>query len=472
MKFAYREDVRIVLFVLSAIFFLACPMYLTEFFFPTILGLDGLPYLVFAFFCFTEGNILLYTGLKYGKLEPKKICKSIASYEIAINPVFALVTIFLSVILPRGEYSWFYYFNSILTVTLFVLRLFFSIFLSKLMEKGDDGYVGIRNHSWIAASFLAVVGNYYVLSAIKASGIPLSEIIDKGLGAITDLFAFITVFEVLVGAFILMQSLLMTVATFYSAKEDTAIDLKTNLHVTKSLLEKYDVSFWIGIAMTALLWILSIVSTIRLFDAYFSLTFLYTVILLIRLPAWARNKRIAKKYGYDEYKSWVKRHGILIYSAFLLIAYAVIIIVFGGQTYGKAKTQIEFRTELMTLGIFFPWALVKNFLGARAYRSALKSGEPSDLLMAYLDILVAIYTISKCVFILASYTQLEWIRVSSTVLGYILSIYCVYASVRILVLGILGLNGKRKNVFEKVAQARPLAFLPKPKERKSRKGKK
>lgn len=450
MVFPFRKEIQRILFWVGLLFLIATGFYVAEIFYP---GFDrnSVPYIGFALFAFVEGVFLIALAPRLAKTNPRWFCDRIAKYEIAANPFFSVFAIYLSLTLPLGEHNWLYFVNLGLTVLLFASRMFIVIRLNKLLKNGENGYIGLRNHSWIAASFLAVTFNYYVLSAIKMHGIDITEIATKGAAAVlTDLYAWLTVIETIVVIIVLMQSMLMTISTYYSAKEDTAFDFKTNLGMTAHLFVKYEVSFWLGIFATSILLVLSIISTTRLFNAYISLVFLYASILIIRIPTFFQKKHLDKVYGEKTYPSFLKKHGILIYASVLLIAYSVVCFIFANETFSHTAEEVAGRTEFITLGIFVPWALVKAFLGVKSYQIARKSQDPTRLLNAYLDILVAIYTIAKVFFIVAGYTHIEWVKVAGTVVGAIITVYCVVVSIRLLIVGILGLTGKRKTFFDKI----------------------
>ena len=67
----------------------------------------------------------------------------------------------------------------------------------------------------------------------------------------------------------------------------------------------------------------------------------------------------------------------------------------------------------------------------------------------YLDILVAIYTIAKTMFIFANITKFQGIKIAGIVIGTLATIYCFVISLKMLIVGILGLQGKRESYFLK-----------------------
>lgn len=446
-----------ILLVIGIAFLVAAPFYIGDFFFPSI-ELAALPYLLFGLFALVEGLSALVLWRRLAKVDPNKLCAGIARYEFIVTPVFALSTLFLSMILPRDQHTWLYYSNATLTTVLFVFRSGVSIYFSHRLKKGEEGIIGLRNHSWIAASFLLVMFNFYVLSAIKVQGIDLAALAKGDLSALTDLYSWLTLAEILVGMFILFQSLFMTIATHFSAKEDCAFDFRTNFKVSLIMYDKYEVGYWISIFATGILLVLSIVSAVRLFDAYFALVVLYGAILVVRITAYFRRRYIVRKYGEEPMRAFMSEHRILIYAAVMLLVYTIVSIFFGNQTFSQVRLQAQDRAELITLGVFVPWAILKIILTAFTARTAIVSGHPKHLMDAYINVLIAIFTLAKAIFIIAGYTQFEWVRITGIVVGVIMYIYCFAASVRLLILGIRGLMGKRKEAYERYIAE--YTFLP------------
>lgn len=447
MRFAFRKDVYFMLLWGAIIFYIAAPMYACQTFIPKFLGKDSIPYFMFAIYCLMEGSVLLSLALRLHKTDPQKMCKRIAAYEFAVNPIFALSALFLSAIIPPALKNWIFFSNFIVTVLLFAIRITILSRMNRIMKEGLGGYIGIRNHSWIGASFMAIVFNFYLFGTIKSKGLDINEIVTEKFGALTELFNIITLLQVAIGILILFQSLFITISTYYSFKENETFDFKTNLEKSKEMFRKYDVAFWISIFSTFILWILAMVSAIRMFKTYFSLAFLYSAILIIRLPTFVRKKIIRKHYHNDSYKFFTKEHMMFIYCAILLIAYAVVCVIFGNESF--SKIDYGNKNELITLGIFIPWAIIKLILSSKGYAYARKTGDPFVLMNVYIDVLVAIYTIAKTMFIFANITKFQGVRITGIVIGTSATVYCFVISLKMMIVGILGLSGKRENYFLK-----------------------
>ena len=93
-------------------------------------------------------------------------------------------------------------------------------------------------------------------------------------------------------------------------------------------------------------------------------------------------------------------------------------------------------------------------------RAARKDGSPQNYIDAYLDILMAIFTLANTVFLIASYinggkpiAQMELgpailvlVGIGLVLINYV---YCAYVIIKVIVVGILGVKDKRRAYFEK-----------------------
>lgn len=445
MMCTYESKFRYLIFFTGLLFFVAAPFYLTEFFYPSFQGTNGVSFLVFAAFCITEGILSVGVFIRWKKLTPVKACTFFSRYEFAVNPFLTFSVLSLASIFPQAARDWLYFTNIGITVALFATRLFMVIFLTHYMQKGETGYLPFRNHYYIDLSFTAIIFNYYVLSIVKSIGVDTSLISKGEIVGYSEFFLIITVLEIAIGMLVLLQSMFMSLATYFSAKENTPFDFRTNLSASKRLFEKYEIPFWIGIFATFILLVISIMSMIAEPNVYAPLAFLYLFVLIIRLPAFFRKRAICKKYGSSLDVVFKKEHVILMFAAVFFLIYAVITIVFGQYVLEKVG-QLE-RTAFLTFGIFVPWSLVKLFLGTKSYIYAKKKGDPIILMNSYIDVLLAIYTIAKVVAIVATQAKLDAVRIIAIVLAALIAVYCIYISIKMLVIGILGRRGKRTNAF-------------------------
>ena len=441
----YEGKFRYLIFFTGLLFFVATPFYFAELFYPFLQGTNGASFLVFSIFCITEGILSVGFFIRWKKLTPIKACTFLSRYEFAMAPLLTFSVLSLASIFPQAERDWLYFTNIGITAALFATRLFVVIFLTHYMQKGETGYLPFRNHYYIDLSFTLIILNYYVLSIVKSIGVDTSLISKGEIAGLSEFFLVITVLEIAIGMLVLLQSMFMSLATFFSAKENTPFDFRTNLAVSKRLFDKYEIPFWIGIFATFILLIISIMSMISEPTVYAPLVFLYLFVLIIRLPAFFRKRAICKKYGSALDVVFQKEHVILMFAAVFFLIYAAITIVFGRYVLSQVG-QLE-RTAFLTFGIFVPWALVKLFLGTKSYIYAKKKGDPIILMNSYIDVLLAIYTIAKVVAIVAMQAKLDVVRIIAIVLAALIAVYCIYIAIKMLIIGILGRKGKRTNAF-------------------------
>lgn len=386
-------------------------------------------------------------AMRVHKFNPKKLCKGLGIYELTMNPLLTIAILFVSVISSKASISWSYFLSIGFTLAIILFRFAIIGLTNKLMKEGSDGFIGLRNHAWIGASFGIVMGNYFIVSAIKVNGMDISRIAKDGLAVLTDLYAVLTVIEVGVGLLLLFQALFMAISNYYSGVENEAFSFRTNLEKSKELFIKYDVAFWLGIFSSGIIFLLAVISAVRLFEAYFSIAVLNFVVIIVKIPAFIRKKIIDRKYGENPYKVFAKRHILLIYSGVMLVAYGVVSAFFGIKTFDNIVMTDS--VALISLGIFVPWSLVKIYLASKTYGFSRKSGDPVYLLYSCIDILVAIYTITKTSFIVAGVTEFEWLKIFAIVLGVLMSVYCFVISVQMIITGILGVSHKRVKYYEK-----------------------
>ena len=454
MKIAYNERIHRTLISVAICFFLASFSFLLQFFFPKYVGFDsmaGVPYLVFSFFSLCEGtmNIRFAHKLKKGNIDVVSFCKRLARYELAISPLFTITVLFLSIVFPKGIDTWLSFVNLGFTFSLIVFKFLIAKRLNKLMHEGLTGYVAFRNHAWISGSFLVVIFNFYLFSNFKVLGSDINLITKNGFGGLSDTYLIISVAQILFGVLILIQSLAMSIFTYYSGVENDVFDFKINLEKSIVLFFKYDIPFWISIFSTGVMLVIALISSFRLFEAYFALVLLYVIILAIKIPSFFKKRKIENRYHNNPYLTFVKKHELLIYCSILLILYGIACAIFGGKMFDG--TLSPEATQFTAFGVFVPWAVFKVFFGGKSYALARKRGEPTNLVYAYIDILVAIFTLAKTLLIISSTIHNESLRMASWIIGISASIYCLYVSIMVFVLGIRGLSGKRKDYYLKHA---------------------
>ena len=195
----------------------------------------------------------------------------------------------------------------------------------------------------------------------------------------------------------------------------------------------------------SLLFTVSLISMLGSPAAYAPIATLYFVVLVIRLTTHFMVGRIKKKTGNEPKATFREEHGALLFGAILFAIYAVLCAFYGRVAFER-MANVDY-TLFLTFGLFVPWAAVKLVLGSISFIRAKKRGDPSLMLFAYLDILLSIYTLAQTFAIVAVKAHMEGFRVAAIVLAVMLSVYCLICSIRMIVIGIRGLMGKRLKAF-------------------------
>ena len=440
MTYADRKSLRVLLIVGAVLFLCAAPFYVTEFFYPKILGANGTSFLIFGGFCLTEGTILVLTRAFLGRCSATRFCRYYSRYEFIMNPILTFSVLSLSAIFPQADHDWLFFTNIGITAALIAYRVILMSVLTYRMNRGEHGLISIRNHSVIGLSFLLVALNYYAFSFVKTIGVDMVLISQGSIAGLSEWFVLTTVAEMGLGMVLLLQALFMALATHYSGVADVAIDLKLNLGKSKELIARFSIPFYISIFATFILFLMSFVSMVYNPAPYLALTILYFLVLAVRIPIFIANRRIEKKES-DPERSFARKHGPMIYGGVFLLAYAVICIVFGGLSF-EAAGSVEWTT-FMTFGVFLPWSIIKMAMGTKSYIQSRKSNDPVEYTNALIDILLSLFTLGQTMAIFATQARGEVSRVIAIVFSALVGLYCLSMAIQMFVMGVLGSKGQR-----------------------------
>ena len=448
MKLTSRLGAKRFLLVVAVFSFLAIPVYTFELLSgakPFDLQITGIANLSTPLYCLAEGIVMIILAKDLAKKAPANLAKRTGIYELSTMPWLAILVMVLCLFYPPAISSWLYFLNLGVTLVLFGLRIALSIYFDQIIETSGGGYVVLRNHSLIGVGFFLMVLLYYLLPYLKTIGFDggsLIEIIarDGNLSSLPIPYLLTSLAELLIAIGVLMAMVYLALANFISGRENKAFDLKGNFAVTKELLIKYDIVFWVGIASTAVLLLLSLTSSIGLMGSYLTLSFLYLMTIAIKVPNYFYRRKKVIAYGNDHYGCFKAEHKMFIYSSIWLFAYIVFSEVFGSVS---ATKQDANQSALLTFVIFIPLAIIKMYLGIKKYLKARKNGEPYDLLNAYLDILFAIFTFSNTSMIVGNATGVDTFKLVGIIVASAMSLYTLYLAIKLLVIGIRGIKGKR-----------------------------
>ena len=446
MPYVYRPSLRRMFLFLGALSFVFAPFYIVEFFYPTMLGLNGLAFLAFALCCIVEGSLMIYAALKLETTTPQRLCKYVSRAEFIALPILTLFVLSVSAIFPNAERDWLYFLNIGLTSFHILLRLLILFYLNYLMRRGETGLLPIRNHVYIGMSLLFVVLNYYVFAIVKTIGVDMRLLFEDGFAGLSEYFLIMSALEITVGIMVLLQAMFLSAATHFSGKEGNPIDFHTNRDHFKDLIDHYQIPNIISIFATFVLFIISLMSTFTAPAAYGILTLLYFLVLVIRMITFV----VKQKLGFSHYgpkEIFTKEHVVYFVAGAIVLAYAVLSIFFmrrAIETIAEAE-----RTMFMTFGIMIPWSVIKMFLGVRHWWISHKHGDPLETLNSYIDLLLSAFTIATALSMVANRAHLPAYRIIAIVLAILVGGYCFYLALKMLIVAFFALKGKRSKTMER-----------------------
>ena len=422
-------------------------------------------------------GFLLYRAYRK-QSDPAKVAKHIGRFLTFFTPVLVLVMVVMSVAFPNTaignlkthEPQPYFYVNLSLTGLAFVLSLFVFTRFQKAFKTGDSGLIGYRNYLFVGMVFMSLVFLYYLCGVLKLINFDIIAFLSalvgpKGDG--TDVNYDALAVTIPVHYFILSGfQMVLAIASFFlvlysgltswiSGIEKQAMDFRSNADFAKRLAKKYDIPFWFGILVSFLLMILALVPVFTTGStASLTLAFLHFSVIAIRIPTYFWKRNIDKKNAGDYNRLWIEEHRMLIYGGIAIILFVVISFAFGSASGTKEGANMG---VFVTYAIFVPWALVKAYLGTRKYLTASKTGSPYQMLHGYLDIMLALFTFANTLYMIGNSTDFPFAMSAGKIFSIVLIVYGIYVAIRIFVIGLLGVMGKRKTAFrhhrQKLAQA-------------------
>ena len=439
MEFAYRKSIARMLFGIGAFTLCFAPFYLTEFFYPNPVGINGLSFLCFALFCVLEGIVFIRLALQIKTKTPVELCKSLSRFEFIATPFLALGVVSISSVFPLQARDWLYYTNIGLTSFQIVIRIVLFVYLYRVIKKGDTGLLPIRNHVHIGTSMLFIALNYYVFAIVKSYYVDVHLLFDHDIAGLSEYFLMMSVFEVAVGVIVLVQALFLAFETHLSGKTGTPVDLKLNFAHSRDIIVKNHVPSYISLFTVFVMFILAVGSSFAAPEAYLFLAILYGFVLLIRIPSFLIKWRVGRRY--EPKTGFFYENRFVIVASFLLAAYGLACAFFGRAAFERMG-GVE-RTAFMTFGIFVPWSVFKMVFAIRSLILSRRKGAPIDLLNAFIDMLLSLFTLAQTLALISAKTQAMVLHVISIVLASIIGIYCILSSIGMIAVGVAGVRGKR-----------------------------
>lgn len=450
MKYSFNKRIFNNLLILTIVSFASFVLYFVLAFYPFNhfhFNVDWLMPIFFLLSCLS--SLILLINMK--GLKPKRASKILGGLEIVVLIAFGLVFfLYLSFLAPVGYKSWPHYLGIGLTLFLFVFTLLSYSEANKLMKKGLEGYLPIRNYFFYVAMFEFAILLFFIIPFAKYAGFDayVKTYAEDAMTKYKSQLSVWTFIQILLYFIIALVLFYCGLASIISGVENEALNLRGNIKSSTVLFKKYNLAFWFGMVGTFFMLATSIVAVINFGLSYISLLAMYAVILLVKLPSffWKRKIFNSKK---DPYHKYCKEHGILIYSSIILLIFAVIIIVFGSVSLTKVSVS---KSAFATFFVFVPWAIFKLFSGFKRYALSRKIGDPYLYTFALLDIFLALFTFTNVLFIVFNATNLDvFVHVAVyIVLGS--TVYVLYIAIRLFVLGIRGMKNKRQASYKRHKQ--------------------
>ena len=397
--------------------------------------------------------ILLFHHYRKGTLNVGKSGIMLGIFCFAA-PFIMLVWAFVSSLsLPICLLEWPWYLGLLVSLITFIFSLVFVGNLKKPCREGHKGFVLYQNHARAMAIASIWFFLIYLLAVLKAVClvIMMDETSDP---AIVDFSGFMymgtAIFLAVVSIVFALLILYFGFAQFISGRENIPMELRRGIPVTKKLMAKYEVVFWMSIAASIILGIVALVSVAKGDLGYLGLFILYLIIVIIRVPTFFWRQRIETKYQGDDYRIFQEKHRILLYIGINLIALGIISCFLG---MGFAKKLSQDYDPMMVYAVFLPYSVIRIILGIFSFRKAHKIGDPYLRTSSYIDVMAAIFVMANTVYMLASLYSSEaaisqgWL-IAGKCISYAMNVYVIVVAIQTIVIGILGLLGKRKKFYD------------------------
>lgn len=447
MTFTYHKEVRIFLIICSVLSLFGAVTITLEGAYPFEGGYTGVLYYVLSLYFFLHSIIALLIALRMKKLDARKSTRHLAIFQFSAMPLLFLLLALLSLGIQASYLSWVYYLNIGSLSLIFLFNGFVELYVYRKLLLHNPGYVLVRATNAMAATFSLAFLIIYVATPLKvytivdASGYDPQKFIENP-------FYFILV-EILVLFIVVIISLVMLfigIMCYLTSREGALVDLKHNVKFTRRTLNKYHIGFWFGIVFTTLLFSSSLVSAFSLFTSYISLAALYGGLLLIRIPTFFYERHLYKKYNDNPPLYFNKIHHELIYSSIILILYTAVILFFGVNTPRNVENPPSIYLVLFFLA---PLNVIRATMSVIRQHKAKKSGDPHLLTRTCTDIVVALFAVINTFIILGTLVQNNILLKLGMVTSVIMLLSCIGLDVFLIVVGVKGLNNKRKEVLDR-----------------------
>ena len=461
MDFHYDKTIRGWLLGLMIGSYLLTAVHIVDAFYP-VNSLNGLfkavPFVFFGLVSF------YYTRqfVKFKSFDPVKECRLLGIVSLVSMPFVLAGIPLLSIGAPASVANlqpifWTFPINAGLLLAFFGCQIAFCILNSRKIKKGNEGLFASFSMGNIAVLITGIIVIYYVSGIVKsvlAMGVNLQD--EPAAIAFIRNFLLSSFGTIIAMAIVYLFLFFFSVLSFLASREEKMLTFREAMKSGSKISKKYQLSFWMGIAISAVFLLVALFSLFQLGTSYLSLVALYAMLLIVRIVLFYWDKDILKKHQ-DEYARFKACHYMFFFAAGMMFIYLALSIIFG------AANQIAPTSDssaFLAFGIFVPWALFKIFVGVKKYRAARKDGSPQNYIDAYLDILMAIFTLANTVFLIARFINggkpIEKMELGSAVLfligiGLVFAnyVYSAYVIIKVIVVGVLGVRGKRRAYFDR-----------------------
>ena len=396
-----------------------------------------------SFFAFDVVITTIY-AFKTDKIHIQTHCKLISIYNLCIGLILWFLIIVLSLLSITNDVL--FYITASILVLMIAARIYLFFSLSKNYSKDTTGYVLFRymNHINIIYDiiiFAGIVVCFFIKSYIVAIFVepPTSiEQIPSGIFIADIIYIVLS----LVGLFAII---FFSILLYISGKENKSLDFQHKFKSSLKLIHKYRLGFAFGIAGNVIMLLFAIITTLFINDSYLILVFLFSFIILIKIPEFYWNKALEKKYKGEQL--FKRKHQISLYASLFFIAYSILSSILGNASVVGANNGSN-HSLVVTSVVFAPYALGKFVSGIIGIRNTKKSKDPVIEIEAFTKGIVALYTVNNLFLVLTQMTASPILFIISIILIIGTFIYTIGIGAYIFIVSILGLAGKRKDECE------------------------
>ena len=444
MKVEYRRNLVILLSIVAV-----CTLFYAVS--HTIEGILNNPtaisHYIMDFFYAVDVFFLVFYAIRLNKFKVLKHMK-MHSLMIFIGGFFFWVIALLLSFFNRGVFTPMYYVSMVICILAIGSRIALIVYINKIFEKEKLELLLFKRlamfyitmfvialMSYITPMILGLIGEAYNLAGITSvTDIPISIFIVLIIHLVLGIIAYI--FTVYIGIIILIAML-----------EKKALDFKHNYIATVHAFNKYHLNFYFSAVGLTLLLVTSIFTSITISYQSRALVLLFGTLLFVKIVTFIWVRILEYKHPGDHVQIFKIKHWIMLFAGLSLLAFAVGQFFIGNAAISKIAGKQDYSIVL-TLAVFFPWALFRLVIGLLKYHNAKKSKDPTLYVDAILSIQHMIYTVNTAIYLLAISLNNFVIAVIAIIVTFASLIYNFVISLIFVVTAIEGLRGHKQKQLE------------------------